>query len=143
MQLSKFHQAMATTHPSDFALLPGSLELVRDYWRLVAQLSETWSSKSLEAADIGTDGDAEDNDPSILERLGLRGLLIIRACVKMVFYPAMTFRYRHDQEKDERKQAKERIKTELLTEDLVREMMSTLVTRFFVFRPSEIGRAHV
>lgn len=138
MQLSKFHVIMAQTHPADFVLLPGSMELVRDYWTLIAQLGETWGSKSLDGAKIGTDGDAEDDDAPIIERLGLKGLLLIRACVKMVFYPTQTFRYKHAQEKEERAQATNKIKTELLSENLVREIMSTLVTRFFVFRPSDL-----
>lgn len=137
IQLSKFHIVMATTHPADFVLLPNTLDLVRDYWSLVAKLGEHWGSKSVDGAKIGTDGDSDDDAP-ILERLGLKGLLIVRACVKMVFYPTQTFKYRQPQEKEERTRATGMIKTELLTDDLVREMMSTLVTRFFVFRPSDL-----
>ncbi|KAJ4363912.1 hypothetical protein N0V83_009364 [Neocucurbitaria cava] len=137
MQLSKLHLNMATTHPAAFVLLPDSLSLVRDYWILVANLGETWGSKSIESAKIGTDGDAEDDTP-ILERLGLKSLLIIRACVKMVFYPTQTFRYKQPQEKDEKTQATQMVKSQLLTDDLVREMVSALVTRFFVFRPSDL-----
>jgi hypothetical protein len=138
MQLSKFHLAMATTHPSSFALLSGSVELIQHrYWPLISQLADSWGSKSLDSAQIGTDGDADDEAP-ILERLGLKGLLLIRACVKMVFYPAQTFRYRHQQEKEERLQAIQKIRSQLLTESVVQEMMGTLVQRFFVFRPSDL-----
>ncbi|KAF1955056.1 ARM repeat-containing protein [Byssothecium circinans] len=137
IQLAKFHLAMATDHPADFVLLPDSLNLVRAYWTLISRLGETWGSKSIDGAKIGTDGDQEDDAP-ILERLGLKGLLLIRACVKMVFYPTQTFRYKHQQEKEERAKATHLIKTELLTDDLVREMISALVTRFFVFRPSDL-----
>ncbi|KAF1942396.1 ARM repeat-containing protein [Clathrospora elynae] len=137
MQLSKLHLTMATTHPADFVLLPNSVDLARDYWSLVSRLGETWGSKSIEGAKVGTDGDAEDDAP-ILERVGLKGLLLIRACVKMVFQPTQTFRFKHQQEKDEKNQATHLIKTGLLTDDLVREMVSALVTRFFVFRPSDL-----
>ncbi|KAH6639557.1 armadillo-type protein [Boeremia exigua] len=137
MQLSKLHLNMALTHPASFVMLPNSLALVRDYWGLLARLGETWGSKSLDGAKIGTDGDAEDEAP-INERLGLKGLLLIRACVKMVFYPTQTFKYKQQQEKDERTHAVQAVKQELLTDDLVREMISTLVTRFFVFRPSDL-----
>ncbi|ORY06399.1 armadillo-type protein [Clohesyomyces aquaticus] len=137
MQLAKFHLSIAQTHPADFVLLPNTLDLVRDYWSLVAKLGEGWGSKSLDGATISTDGDADEEAP-ILERLGLKGLLIIRACVKMVFYPQQTFRYRQQQEKDERNQAVQIIKQGLLNEDLVREMISALVTKFFVFRQSDL-----
>ena len=137
MQLAKFHLAMAATHPANFVLLPNSLDLVRAYWSLVARLGEGWGSKSLDTARIGSDGDQEEDAP-ILERLGLKGLLLIRACVKMVFYPAQTFRYKQQEEKDEKNQATQLVKSDLLTDDLVREMISALVTRFFVFRPSDL-----
>jgi hypothetical protein len=138
MQLSKLHLNMALTHPADFVLLPNSLDLGRDYWSLIAKLGEQWGSKSIEGAKVGTDGDAEEDDTPILERLGLKGLLLIRACVKMVFYPTQTFRFKHQQEKDEKNQATHMVKTGFLTDDLVREMISALVTRFFVFRPSDL-----
>jgi hypothetical protein len=137
MQLSKLHLNMAVTHPAAFVLLPNTLDLVRDYWSLVSKLGETWGSKSIDGAKIGTDGDADDDTP-ILERLGLKGLLIMRACVKMVFYPVQSFRYKQQQEKDEKNEATNTIKAQLLTDDLVREMISALVTRFFVFRPSDL-----
>ncbi|KAF2711860.1 ARM repeat-containing protein [Pleomassaria siparia CBS 279.74] len=138
MQLSKFHLTMAQAHSVDFVLFPNSLDLVRAYWGLVAQLGETWGSKSIESAKIGTDGDAEDEDAPILERLSLKGLLLVRSCIKMVFSPLNTIRFRQTQEKADTEQSKQMLKTELLTNDLVREMMSALVTRFFVFRPSDL-----
>jgi hypothetical protein len=137
MQLAKLHLTMATTHPAGFVLLPNSLDLTRDYWSLVSRLGEQWGSKSIKDAKVGTDGDVEEEAP-ILERVGLKALLLIRACVKMVFYPTQTFRYKQQQEKDEKNQATHLIKTDLLTDDLVREMISALVTRFFVFRPSDL-----
>ncbi|EMD69487.1 hypothetical protein GGP41_001349 [Bipolaris sorokiniana] len=137
MQLSKLHLNMASTHPSDFVLLPNSLDLARDYWSLIAKVGEQWGSTSIEGAKVSTDGDAEDEAP-ILERLALKGLLLIRACIKMVFYPTQTFRYKQQQEKDEKNQATHLVRTDLFTDDLVREMMSALVQRFFVFRPSDL-----
>jgi hypothetical protein len=138
MQLSKFHLAMARYHPTDFVLLPGSLNLIQHvYWGLVAQLGRTWKAPSLDGATNGTDGDADDEAP-ILERLALKGLLLIRACTNMVFYPTKTFRYRQPREKEERARATEAIKTDLLREDLVREILFTMVKEFFVFRPSDL-----
>lgn len=136
MQLSKFHLAMANSHPAGFVHLPNTLDLIRAYWSLVARLGETWGSTSLNDDRKGTNKD--DDDAPILERLGLKGLLIMRASVKMVFYPTQTFRYRQQQEKDERNNATRIIKTELLTDDLVREMISALVMRFFKFRPNDL-----
>jgi len=138
MQLAKFHLTMAQAHPVDFALLANSLDLVRAYWSLVARLGETWGSKSLDGAKIGTDGDVEDEDAPILERLSLKGLLLVRACVKMVFSPNPILRYRQPQEKEDKARAVDLVKSDLLTQVLVQEMMSTIITRFFVFRPSDL-----
>lgn len=138
MQLAKFHLNMATSHPTDFVLLPGSLDLVRNvYWKIIAQLGATWKAPSVDGAKIGADGDADDEAP-ILERLGLKGLLLIRACTSMVFYPAKTFKYRHPQEKEEKAQAISKIKSELLQDQLVQDMLFTMITEFFVFRPSDL-----
>lgn len=138
MQLAKFHLSMATTHPTDFVLLPGSLSLVQNiYWKIIAQLGTTWKAPSVDGAKIGTDGDAEGEAP-ILERLALKGLLLIRACTSMVFYPAKTFKYRHPQEKEEKAQAIAMIKSELLRDQLVQEMLFTMIKEFFVFRPSDL-----
>ena len=137
MQLAKLHVNMGKQHPAAFVLLPDSLDLVRAYWGLVAKLGEQWGSKTVDTSKVGTDGDADDEAP-ILERLSLKGLLLVRACVKIVFYPFQTFRFRHAQEKEERTTAIELIKANLLVDDLVKEIISTIVTRFFVFRPSDL-----
>lgn len=125
LQLSKLHVEMAKTHPASFARFDNSIELVKSYWTLVGKLSETYTS-------LGTDIEAEGK--SLLEKAGLRALLLIRACAKMAFNPAQTFKYQSAQDKDERKQAVERIKTQLFTEDFVVNVMELLVTQFFRFR---------
>ncbi|KAF2200994.1 ARM repeat-containing protein [Delitschia confertaspora ATCC 74209] len=137
IQLSKFHLNMAQQHPTDFVLLPNSLDLVHDYWGLIVKLGATWGSESIDTANIGTDGDSDDDAP-ILERLCLKGLLLVRACVRMVFYPAQSFRYRQPKEKEDRARAIEIIKNDLLRDDLVKDMISTMVTRYFVFRASDL-----
>ncbi|KAF2093794.1 ARM repeat-containing protein [Rhizodiscina lignyota] len=139
VQLAKLHLNMAKTHPAAFVLLPDSLDLVRAYWGLISKFGETFGSKSpIASAKIGNDGDADEDEKPLMEQLALKGLLIIRACVKMVFHPAQTFKYRHEQEKEERKQAIEAVKTQLFTDSLVREMTDVVVTRFFVFRASDL-----
>ena len=101
MQLSKLHLEMAKTHPAAFVLLPDSLSLVKAYWSLVVKFGENFGASLPSSGKIGTDGDADDEVKTIMERLSLKGLLLIRACIKMVFNPAQTFKYRHEQEKQE------------------------------------------
>jgi hypothetical protein len=142
VQLAKLHHDMARDHPASFALLPNSIDLVRAYWSLVQTFGQVFGSKeavtsAVASARIGTDGDVDEGKPS-LEKLALKGLLIIRACVKMVHNPTQTFKYRTPEDKEEKSRANELLKASLLTQDFVREIMEVLVTRFFVFRASDL-----
>ena len=139
LQLSKLHLEMARVHPAAFVLLPDSMGLVRAYQNIIAQLSleNTLHTQGV-TAKIRSDGDVEGSEKSLLEKLSLKGLLLVRACVKMVFSPAQTFKYRHKEEKEEQKEAAVLIRAELLTEDQVRGMAELIITRLFVFRESDI-----
>ena len=140
LQLSKLHLEMARTHPAAFVILPNSLNLVRAYWGLIRQFSETFGSKQIAMLGNGqrsTNGDKTD-DRTVLEKLSLKGLLLVRACIKMVFSPAQTFRYRHAQEKEEKQQAETTVKHDLLTREFVEDIMNITVTKFFVIRDSDL-----
>ncbi|KAJ5818437.1 hypothetical protein N7474_004028 [Penicillium riverlandense] len=125
LQMSKLHVEMAKTHPASFALLPDSIPLVKSYWTLVIKLGDKYDS-------LGAD--SESDGKSLVEKTGLRALLLIRACAKMAFNPAQTFKYQTPQDKEERKQAVELIKSQLFTQDFVVNVMELLVTKFFRFR---------
>ena len=142
IQLSKLHHEMSRDHPAAFALLPHSIDLVRAYWNLVKDFGEVFGSKQAVASAvsksrIGTDGDVDEAKPT-MEKLALKGLLIIRTCVKMVHNPTQTFKYRTLEDKEEKTQATELLQQHLLAQEFVREVMEVLVTRFFVFRASDL-----
>ena len=138
LQLSKLHLEMARSHPAAFVLLPNSIDLVRAYWGLVKQFSETFGSKQATVPANGNGSADGDKADDVLEKLSLKGLLLIRACVKMVFNPTQTFRVRHEQEKQEKKQAETLVRHELLTRAFVEDIMNVTVTRFFVIRESDL-----
>ncbi|GME46732.1 importin 11 [Neofusicoccum parvum] len=139
LQLAKLHLEVAKIHPAAFILLPDSINTTKAYWGLIVKFGENFGTKEASTdRKIGTDGDVDDDEKPIMERLCLKGLLLIRACLRMVFNPQQTFKYKHEQEKQERAQATQLVKQELLGEDLVREMMETVVSRYFVFRPSDL-----
>ncbi|OJD16324.1 hypothetical protein AJ78_03493 [Emergomyces pasteurianus Ep9510] len=138
IQLSKLHLEMAKTHPAAFALFPGCVDLARSYWGLVVELAKSYDPNDMSRATIGTDGDADDDETPFLEKIALKGLLILRTCIKMAFYPAHTFKYHHPQDKDEKSQSIELIKSQLLTHEFVVQVMELLITRFFVFRASDL-----
>ncbi|RAL09966.1 putative importin 11 [Aspergillus homomorphus CBS 101889] len=128
LQLSKLHVEMAKDRPASFALLPNSIPLVQSYWTLVTKLGEKYS-------ELGADGESEGK--SLMEKTGLRALLLIRACSKMAFNPAQTFKYQTPQDKEEKKQSVELIKADLFTQDFVVSVMELLVTQFFRFRKND------
>lgn len=138
VQLAKLHLDMAQTHPAAFVMLPDSLDLVRSYWSMIARFGETFGSKlPLSNAEIGTDGGSFEEETPLMEQLATKGLLLVRACLKMAFYPGRYFKYLSEEAKLEQKQSIEAVKTTLFTDSLVREMMEIVVTRFFVFRASD------
>ena len=135
IQISKLHVNMVQTHPAGYTLLPDSTALAKAYWGLARQFGETFGSQTPNpSAKIGSDGDIETaEETSTMEKLTLKGLLLIRACLKMVFNPVQTFRYPKDEDRAERKTSKELMRSDLLSGEFAHEVMETLVTRFFVF----------
>ncbi|KAF2756247.1 ARM repeat-containing protein [Pseudovirgaria hyperparasitica] len=142
-QLNKLHVDMARTHPSAFVLLPQFSNIIQSYWDTIMQVGETFGIRSVDdiGGYVGSDGDAGDeyeDVTSILERSCQRGLLIFRACIKMVFNPAQTFKYRQEKEKEERTQAQQIVKEQILTEGFVRTILELVITKFFVYRQSDL-----
>lgn len=138
-QYSKLHVQMARLHPAAFVLLPNSLPLVRAYWGLVSKFGESYGSKTQDfSVKALKDDDGSKSARPAMERLCLKGLTIFRACMKMAFIPAQSFKYRTPEVKAEQQQAVTIVKTELLTDDLVSHMASEIVTKFFVFRQVDL-----
>ena len=139
VQVSKLHLDMVRIHPAAFALLPDSTSLARAYWGLLVDFGVTFGSQStITTTRIGTDGDSDSEEMPCMEKLSLKGLLLLRGCAKMIYNRAQTFNYQHQEDKEEKKQSVELMKSQLFTEDHCREIMETLVTRFFVFRPRDL-----
>lgn len=128
LQLSKLHVDMARTHPASFALLPDSIPLVKAYWMVVVKLGDSFDS-------LDATGDPPGN--TLIEKSGLRALLLLRACAKMAFNPVQTFKYQTLQDKEEKKQAVELVKSELFSHEFVVSVMELLVTKFFRFRKND------
>ncbi|KAL8855507.1 MAG: hypothetical protein Q9178_007861 [Gyalolechia marmorata] len=139
-QIAKLHVNLAKAHPSGFALLPSSIQLVLAYWNLVDQFGETYGSQSSTALDVGNvhSGDDDGQSIPITEYLSLKGLLLLRACVKMVFNPAQILRYQQAEDKEEKAHSRQVIKENILTEGFAKVAMQTLVTRFFVFTQRDL-----
>ncbi|KAG9243299.1 armadillo-type protein [Calycina marina] len=139
LQLSKLHVNMAIVHPAAFALLPNSLNLVRSYWGLVNMYGDVYgdADQDFGAKDSKQESEEENKTP-ILERLGLQGLLLLRACMKAVFNKAPNFQYRDPDAKKEQQGAIVLLLTQLFTEELVHQMANVIVTKFFIFRQVDL-----
>ncbi|KAI1081940.1 putative importin 11 [Whalleya microplaca] len=139
IQFTKLHIEMAEMHAASFASLPNSLDLVRAYWDLVANFAEVFDrSDGIRKGNSSADEAKPKASGPLLERLALKGLLLIRACVRMVHRPKQTIRYRSKEAIQEQHQAIDVIKTDLLTNDLVTQMANVIITRLFIFRKADL-----
>lgn len=139
LQIAKFHMEMAQMHPVAFTLLNGP-GLIQLYWSLVSNFGESFGSKTAEVSTLDRNGDATaEGSVTAFEKVCIKGLLIIRACLKLVFSPVQTLRFSKDEKReDEKKEAIGALK-DLFTDDFIRTIMDQLVRRYFVLREQELA----
>ena len=135
VQMSKFHVDVAKVHPAAFVLLPDSINLARSYWGLLSNVGQNLGSHTPSPSST-----MNEEENSCLEKLTLKGLLLLRACLKLAYQGVMVFKYPSPEEKEDRKKALAMMKSDFLSEGLVREMMEVLVIRFFVYRSQDLRR---
>lgn len=139
LQFTKLHIDMSENHATSFAFLPNSLSLVNAYWDLIAKFAEIFDRSNGIRQGSGEPGTAKSKvEGPLLERLALKGLLLLRACVRIAFQPVRTLKFRSSDTKAEQEQAKTVIKTELLKPDLVVQIVNSIITHLFVFRKSDL-----
>ena len=136
IQISKIHLDMVRVHPPSFPQLPEAIEIAKAYWGLLSDFGQTYGAKNPFVSDAVKVDD--DDEPSYMEILCLKALLLLRACVKMVFNPARVLKYQTQQDYDARKASTQALKTKLLEPSLVQEMASMLVNLFFVYTPKDL-----
>ncbi|KAI0400188.1 importin-beta domain-containing protein [Xylaria palmicola] len=138
LQFTKLHVDMANSHPASFAALPGSPELSRAYWSLVAEFSLVFGqSEGIRQAGSSSDAKSKAEGP-LLEKLALKGLLLMRACVKMTHRPVQTIRYRSKEDTQQQQEAIAAIKSQLFSDDFVSQMAQTIISRLLVFRKADM-----
>ncbi|KAK8064903.1 importin 11 [Apiospora phragmitis] len=140
MQFAKLHVEMATEHPASFASLPNSFDLVQTYWTLVVEFAQVFNtSEGLRqgSSSVGAGHKSKVEGP-LLERLALKGLLLVRSCVKMVNSPQQTFKYRSQETREEQAALILSVKQGLLTDDLVVKIAHLIISRLLIFRKADI-----
>ncbi|ODA78430.1 hypothetical protein RJ55_05811 [Drechmeria coniospora] len=139
LQFTKLHVDVAEQQPASFSILPNSLSLVHAYWDLVAKFSQVFDKSGGIRHGAGEAGSAKAKvEGPLQERLALRGLLLIRACVKIAFQPLQTFKYRTPELKAEQEQGKAVIKSELFKDEFVISIVNTIISHLFLFRMSDL-----
>ncbi|KAI3324775.1 putative importin 11 [Xylariaceae sp. AK1471] len=138
LQFTKLHNDMASSHPASFAALPGSSELARAYWNLVAQFSVVFGqSEGIRQGSSSGETKSRAEGP-LQERLALKGLLLMRACLKMTHRQVQTIKYRSKEDVREQQEAIASIKTQLFPHEFVKEMANYIITHLLVFRKADM-----
>ncbi|KAJ3568400.1 hypothetical protein NPX13_g6432 [Xylaria arbuscula] len=138
LQFTKLHNEMASTHPSSFAALPGSSDLVRAYWSLVASFSLVFGeSEGLRQRDSTNVTELSPAGP-FKEKLALKGLLLMRSCIRLAHHPVQSIRYRSKEDTREQQEAIKAIKSQIFSDDFVRSAAETIITHLLVFRKSDM-----
>ncbi|UKZ75578.1 hypothetical protein TrVFT333_003266 [Trichoderma virens FT-333] len=138
LQFAKFHIDQAEHFAASFAFLPNSLSLVNAYWDLISKFAEIFVQSGGIRQGSGDAGAKAKTEGPLMEKLALKGLLLLRACVRIAFQPVQTFKYRTPETKAEQEEAKHIVRTELFKDDLVIQIVNTIITHLFVFRRSDL-----
>lgn len=140
LQFTKLHVEMSETHPASFPLLPNSIPLVLAYWDLVAKFAEVFDkSGGLRTAPADGQGSTKSKvEGPLLEKLALKGLLLIKSCVAIVWRPVQTFKYLSKEFLEQKDRAVEIIKNELLKDDLVMQIVNIIITKLLIFRQADL-----
>ncbi|KAK5631640.1 hypothetical protein RRF57_007354 [Xylaria bambusicola] len=138
LQFTKLHIDMASSHPASFAALPGSSELVRAYWNLVAEFSLVFG----QSEGIRQGGSSNDAQPGaagpFMERLALKGLLLMRSCIKLTHRPVQSIRYRSKEDTQEQQEDIKAMKSQLFSDEFVQQAAHTIITHLLVFRKADM-----
>lgn len=140
LQFTKLHLEMSETHPASFPLLPNSTPLVLAYWDLVAKFAEVFDKSGGLRQTTTADGAGAKSkvEGPLLERLALKGLLLVKSCVAIVWRPVQTFKYLSRDYLEQKDRAVEVIKTELLKDDLVMQIVNVIITKLLIFRKADL-----
>ena len=141
LQFTKLHVKLAETHAVSFCMLPDSLSLVRDYWKLVERFANVFDQSGGIRQGGGDVGSAKAKvEGPLFERVALKGLLLLRACVRIAFSPVQTIKYRSPEARAERDNARKLIKEHLFTDEWVKvtDVVDTITKKLFVFRRSDL-----
>lgn len=140
LQFAKLHFEMSEAHPASFPILPNSVPLVLAYWDLVAKFAEVFDKsgglRQTTAAD--ETGPKSKVEGPLLERLALKGLLLLKSCVSIVWRPVHTFKYTSKEFLQQKDGAVQALRTELFKDELVMQIVNVIITKLLIFRRADL-----
>lgn len=138
LQFTKLHLEMSEGHPASFPLLPNSMPLVLAYWELVSKFAEVFDKSGGLRQTTDTTGSKSKVEGPLLEKLALKGLLLFKSCVAIVWRPVNTFRYLSKEFLKQKDEAVEVVRTELLKDELVMQIVNVIITKLLIFRQADL-----
>ncbi|POS75921.1 hypothetical protein DHEL01_v205688 [Diaporthe helianthi] len=140
LQFTKLHVEMSETHPASFPLLTNSIPLVLAYWDLVTKFAEVFDKSGGLRQTTSTDGPGAKSkvEGPLLEKLALKGLLLVKSCVAIVWKPVQTFKYLSKEFVEQKDRAVQTIRTELLKDELVMQIVNVIITKLLIFRQADL-----
>jgi hypothetical protein len=136
LQFTKLYISMAETRTGSFANLPGTLPLVRSYWSLIANFAQVFEKFGGITHDKGSSSKSKMEGP-LLEKLALKGLVLLRSCLAIAFGPKPSTRNLSQEVYQQNLQSMMAVKNELFTNGFVLEIVQVLMTKLFLFRQSD------
>lgn len=138
LQFTKLHLEMSESHPASFPLLPNSMPLVLAYWELVHKFAEVFDKSGGLRQTTDANGSKSKVEGPLLEKLALKGLLLFKSCVAIVWRPVNTFRYLSKEFLKQKDEAVEMVRTELLKDELVMQIVNVIITKLLIFRQADL-----
>ncbi|KIW09084.1 uncharacterized protein PV09_00030 [Verruconis gallopava] len=139
LQLAKMHLELAEDNPVAFVSFPGSAQLQSTYFDLIRRFAETYGSSFASVGRKQRDGSLSDNQPSLVEKLVLRGILLLRATLRAMSDPN-AIRARTDVEKEQKEQVVRVLHSEFFPPTMVQNLLEIIVSKYFVFTASDLQR---
>jgi hypothetical protein len=140
-QIAKFHVSMAKDHFSAFVALQQSYEVIQMHWKLVSILGQKFAVAAGYPAVsevVSTVHDFDEIRKTLVDKLGLQSLLLLRACIKWVALPSRSLRYRTEMQKKDDKDASLILMENVFTETAVIELVNHIVAELFLFQPNDL-----
>lgn len=134
LQVTKLHLELAEDNVVASIFLPGSSQLLKTYFELIRRFAEVYGSASVAVED----GDGEGKQ-SLMEKLVLRGILLLRATLRPLTDPN-AIRPRTDEEKVQKEHVLQVLKTDFFPADMVQNLLEMIVSNYFVFTASDLRR---